>query len=131
MAAPHTEPEQTVPPNVRQLIERHIRSATEIEVLLLLYRGPETFWAAPAAAAVVGAREQDVRAHFGRFEAAGLIERGQQTDAYRFAPASEEARSAVAGLATAYADDRNGVLRIVIGSLSQITAFSDAFRLSR
>lgn len=130
MASPHTEPEQTVPPNVRQLIERHIRSATEIEVLLLLYRAQETFWGASAAATVVGAREQDVRAHFGRFEAAGLIEQGQQTDAYRFAPASEEARAAVAALATAYADNRNDVLRIVIGSLSQITAFSDAFRLS-
>ena len=46
MAPPHIEPEQTVPPNVRQLIQRHIRSATEIEVLLLLYRGPETFWGA-------------------------------------------------------------------------------------
>lgn len=130
MASPHTEPEKTVSPNVHQLIERHIRSVTEIEVLLLLYRAPETFWGASAAASVVGARAEDVRAHFGRFEAAGLVERGQQTDAYRFAPASEETRAAVAGLATAYADNRNGVLRIVIGSLAQISAFSDAFRFS-
>lgn len=130
MASPQTGPEQTVPANVRRLIERHLRSATEIEVLLLLYRAPETFWGAPAAATVVGAREQDVRAHFARFEAARLIERGQQTDAYRFAPESEEARVAVAALATAYADHRNDVVRIVIGSLGQITAFSDAFRFS-
>ncbi len=130
MASPHTNPVQTVSPEVSHLIERHIRSATEIEVLLLLYRAPETFWAASAAAAVVGASEQDVRAHFGRFEGAGLIERGRQTDAFRFAPASEEARVAVAALATAYEDNRNEVLRIVTGALSQITAFSEAFRLS-
>ena len=121
----------TVPPQVRQLIERHIRSATEIEVLLLLHRSPETFWTPSAAAAVVGASDLDVRAHFGRFAGAGLIERGRQTDAFRFAPASEEDRAAVAELATAYADNRSDVLRIVIGSLSQITAFSDAFRLPR
>lgn len=130
MASLHAEPEQPVPPSVRQLIERHIRSATEIEVLLLLYRAPETFWGASAAASVAGAREQDVRAHFGRFEAAGLIEHGRQTDAYRFAPASDEAGAAVAALATAYSHNPNDVLRIVIGSLGQITAFSDAFRFS-
>lgn len=131
MASPQTDPEQTVPPEVRQLIERHIRSATEIEVLLLLYRAPDTFWAASAAANVVGASEGDVRAHLGRFEGAGLIERGRQVDAFRFAPRSEEARAAVAALATAYAENRGDVLRVVIGSLSQITAFSDAFRLQR
>ncbi|HUP60225.1 MAG TPA: hypothetical protein VNA69_07380 [Thermoanaerobaculia bacterium] len=121
----------TVPAQVRQLIERHIRSATEIELLLLLHRSPETFWTPSAAATVVGASELDVRAHFGRFEGAGLIERGRQTDAFRFAPASEENRDAVAALAEAYTDNRRDVLRIVIGSLSQITAFSDAFRLPR
>ena len=107
-----------MPPEVRQFIERHIRSATEIEVLLLLHRAPETFWAASAAASVVGASDHDVRAHLGRFEGAGLIERGRQTDAYRFAPKSEEARAAVAALAMAYASHRGDVLRIVIGSLS-------------
>ena len=119
-----------MPPEVRQLIERNIRSATEIEVLLLLYRAPETFWTASATATVVGASELDVRAHLGRFEGAGLIERGRQTDAFRFAPRSEEARAAVAALAKAYVDNRSDVLRIVVGSLSQITAFSDAFRFS-
>lgn len=130
MASPHTEPEQTVPPEVRQLIEQHIRSATEIEVLLLLYRAPETFWTASAAATVVGAREEDIRAHLGRFDAAGLIERGRQTEAFRFAPGTEETHAAVSALAKAYVDNRSDVLRIVIGSLSQITAFSDAFRFS-
>ncbi len=130
MASPHTDMEQTVPPEVRQLIERHLRSATEIEVLLLLYRAPETFWGASAAATVVGASELDVRAHLSRFEGAGLIERGRQTEAFRFAPESDEAFAAVEALAKAYAENRSVVLRIVIGSLSQITAFSDAFRIS-
>lgn len=120
-----------VPQEVRELIERHIRSATEIEVLLLLHRSPETFWTPSAAASVIAAGEQDIRAHFGRFEGAGLVERGRQTDAFRFAPATEEDGRAVAALATAYADRRDDVLRVVTGSLSQITAFSDAFRLPR
>lgn len=100
-------------------------------MLLLLHRSPETFWTPSAAATVVGAGEQDVQAHFNRFEAAGLIERGRHTDAVRFSPATEEDRDSVAVLAAAYNENRDDVLRIVTGSLSQITAFSDAFRLPR
>lgn len=115
----------------RVLIERHIRSAAEIEVLLLLHRSPEAFWTPSAAASVVGIGEQDIRAHFGRFEAAGLLERGRQTEAFRFAPVSEEHRATVGELATAYDANRAEVLRIVHGSLSQIAAFADAFRIPR
>lgn len=130
MVSPPTESTSPVPANVRQLIERHIRSATELDVLLLLYRAPETYWGPSAAAAVVGAREEVIRAHLGRFEAAGLIQRGRNCNAYRFAPDSEDVRAAVEALATIYSDDRNEVLRILVGSLSQISAFSDAFRFS-
>jgi hypothetical protein len=129
MASIHRNPQRAVSQPVRLLIERHLRSATEIEVLLLLHRSPETFWTPTAAASVVGAGEQEVRAHFNRFEAAGLVERGRHTDAVRFSPAEEEDRGPVAELAEAYQEKRDDVLRIVTGSLSQITAFSDAFRL--
>lgn len=131
MASPHRDPERTESQLVRQLIERHLRSAPEIEVLLLLHRSPETFWTPLAAASVVGVGEQDVRAHFNRFAAAGLVERGRQTDAVRFSPATEEDRGSVAALAVAYSGNRDEILRMVTGSLSQITAFSDAFRLPR
>ena len=126
-----TGAEHTLPPQVRQLIERHLRSAAEIEILLLLYRSPETFWAPSAVATVAHITEQEARAHLSRFESAHLIERAHHADAFRFAPAAADDRCAIEALAAAYAEHRDLVLRAVIGSLSQITAFSDAFRFPR
>lgn len=117
--------------DVRELVERHLRSAAEIDLLLLLFRSPETYWSPSAAANVIGADDRDIRAHFGRFAAAGLLDRGKQTDAFRFAPSKPEDRDAVAALATLYGERREDVLRAITGSLSQITAFSDAFRFPR
>lgn len=117
--------------DVRELVERHLRSAAEIDLLLLLFRSPETYWSPSAAANVIGADDRDIRAHFGRFAAAGLLDRGKQMDAFRFAPANSKDRDTVEALATLYAERREDVLRAITGSISQITAFSDAFRFPR
>lgn len=126
----HADPrsESALPRSVRQFIERHLRSSTEIELLLLLFRSPDTFWSPAAAANVIGIDDRDVRAHLGRFAAGGLLDRGKQADAFRFAPAKRADAEAIAALAALYAERREDVLRAVTGSISQITAFSDAFR---
>jgi hypothetical protein len=131
MTSPPAESQSPLRNDLLALIARHLRSATEIELLLLLHRSPETFWTPAAAASVVNAGEQETRAHFGRFAAAGLIERGRESDAFRFAPSSDERRETVQALAAAYVERRADVLGAALGSLSQITAFSDAFGFYR
>ena len=120
-----------LPPEVRLFIERHLRSAVEVDLLLLLFRSPETFWSPAAAANVVGADDREIAAHFSRFAAARLLDRGKQTDAFRFAPARSEDRETVEALARLYTERREEVLRTITGSISQIAAFSDAFRIPR
>lgn len=127
-APPDDRTPSSLPRDVRQFIERHLRSAGEIELLLLLFRSPDTFWSPPAAANVVGIDDREAGVHLGRFTAAGLLEQGKQTDAFRFAPAKLADRQAIEALAALYAGRRDDVLRAVTGSISQITAFSDAFR---
>ena len=119
----------SLPPDIRHFLQRHLRSAAEIDLLLLLFRSPETFWSPVAAANVVGVDERDIRSHFGRFAAEGLLERGKQTDAFRFAPARFQDRETIESLAEIYADRRDDVLRAIPAAISQITAFSDAFRM--
>lgn len=131
MTSPSAESQPPLRNDLLALIARHLRSATEIELLLLLYRSPETFWTPAAAASVVDTGEQETRAHLGRFAAAGLIERGRESDAFRFAPSSAARRDAVQALAAAYVERRADVLGAALGSLSQITAFSDAFDFYR
>jgi hypothetical protein len=117
-----------LPQDLRRFIEQHLRSSIEVELLLLLSRSAETFWSASAAAAVIGADTRDTRAHLTRFMAAGLVERSKQTEAFRFAPATPERRSAVASLSEYWSTSREEVLRAIWGSIAQITAFADAFR---
>ena len=95
-------PRQNLPHDVRQLVERCLRSRAEIDLLLLLFRSPETFWTPHAAAAVLGCDEDEVRLHLGRLADAGLVDRGKQTDAFRFAPARPRDREVVARLAALY-----------------------------
>lgn len=104
-----------LPEPVRRLIQVHLRSAAEIELLLLLFRSPETYWSAEAAANVVGADEREIRAHFGSLADEGLLERGRHTDAFRFAPMEAEAHAAVATLAELYAERREDVTRFFQG----------------
>lgn len=73
-------------------------SAAEIELLQLLSRSPETFWSPSAAANVIGVDEREIAMSFVRFEREGLLERGRQSDAYRFAPERDEDREAIARL---------------------------------
>jgi predicted ArsR family transcriptional regulator len=106
----------------------HARRLVEVELLLLLYRSPETFWSPAAAANFLGADERDTRAHLTRLTAAGLLEASKQSDAFRYAPASPESGAAVAALAEAWSRGREEVLHAFRGSIAQITASSDAFR---
>jgi predicted ArsR family transcriptional regulator len=96
------QPHHELPNDVRQLVERCLRSAAEIDLLLLLFRSPETFWTPHAAAAVLGCDDDAIRLHLGNLADAGLVDRGKQTDAFRFAPARPQDREAVARLAALY-----------------------------
>jgi hypothetical protein len=90
-----------------------IGSATELDLLLLLYRSPETFWTAAAACSVLEASEDTVRSSLEKLERAGLIERGKATEAFRYSPALGGDHEAVVELAEAWVHHRNDVLRAI------------------
>lgn len=96
----------------RDLMTR-IGSAAELDILLLLYRSPETFWTAAAVGSVIEAGEDAVRSSLEKLEVAGLIERGKATEAFRYSPTLDGDHEAVAELAEAWADPsmRESLLR--------------------
>ena len=118
-------PLHPLPPRVLQFLERHLRSTMEIELLLLLFRSPETFWSPAAAANVLGADERDILTHFDRFATEGLLDRGKLTDAFRFAPARPEDHETVDALATIYGERADDVLRALKAAGRTLGAMSD------
>lgn len=73
-------------PDVLDFIARHLESAAELDVLLLLRRSTETFWAAAAVADRLSVRPETATAILERLQRHGLLARASGTSAFRFAP---------------------------------------------
>ncbi|HEX7155297.1 MAG TPA: hypothetical protein VF618_27770 [Thermoanaerobaculia bacterium] len=116
-----------LPPDVLHLIDRAIGSLQALELLLLLRRSPETYWAASAVAGTLGGDVRVVRRELAALVNAGLVVSGSQTGAYRFAPRREADRDAVEQLAAAYGDERRLSIVDAIASRS-VRALAGAFR---
>lgn len=121
----HRLPLHSLPQRVLQFIERHLRSTMEIDLLLLLFRSPETFWSPAAAANVIGADERDILTHFDRFATEGLLDRGKLTDAFRFAPSRAEDYETIDALARVYGERADDVLRAMKAAGRTLGALSD------
>jgi hypothetical protein len=96
-----------------------IDSVEALELLLLLRRSPETFWTAEAAAQQLGMTPDLADRKLSRLVDAQVLVRGRETGAYRFAPATDAARTLIDKLVALYDQQR----------MEKLRAFSNAFRL--
>jgi hypothetical protein len=121
-----------LPPSLRNLIASSIDSIEALEILLLLRRSPQTFWATRAIAEQLGIAEEIVVTKLGGLRRAGLVSVGDQTGAYRYAPHDEELSASIADLATAYHERRASVVNTIFSAnLERLRAFSDAFKVTK
>jgi hypothetical protein len=117
-------------PGVRELITHHFDSIESVEIVLLLRRSPQTFWAAEAVAEHLHVRPELVRAKLEALRKGGILAMGEQTGAFRYAPADERIGATVDELAAVYTDRRMEVINTIYSAnLERLRAFSDAFRV--
>lgn len=115
---------------VRELIARHLDSVESIEILLLLRRSPQTYWAAPAIAEQLGIAPGIARAKLEALRHSGMIAVGEQTGAFRYAAVDEPTKNALEQLAEAYANRRVSVINTIYSTnLERLRAFSNSFRV--
>lgn len=114
----------------KALIALSVDSVESIELLMLLRRAPDTFWRSEAASQQLGIAREITNRKLAALTAAGLLVRGAETGAYRYAPRDEEMEARIAWLAEAYANRRVAVIHAIYSAnLEKLRAFSDAFKL--
>ena len=117
---------------VRELIARCIDSVESAELLLLLHRSPETFWAAAAAAQRLAIRPEIALKKLNALANCGLLAQGSGTGAFRYAPVDQAQASLVDELAEEYAVRRISVVNTIYSAnLDRLKAFTDAFKLKK
>ncbi len=65
-------PDETLPPAVKQLLSRHIRSVEQLEVLLLLRGSPDRTWTSVEVYDVIRSSPASVTQRLEAFTAAGF-----------------------------------------------------------
>jgi hypothetical protein len=121
-----------LPPDVQRLIATCIDSVETMEILILLRRSPDSFWSGEAVAAQLGIKPEVAERKLGALTNAGLLARGFQSGAFRFAPSDDALRQTVDQLAETYANRRINVLNAIYSeNLNRLRAFSDAFKLKK
>lgn len=124
---------EQLPPVVRQLLARHIRSVEQLEVLLLLHGEPNRSWSAADVYAVIRSSESSIAQRLEAFTTQGFLaqEKGPP-QTYRFAPQADDLRAGVEATAAAYRTWRIRVVEAIFAPPSDpVQSFADAFKLRK
>jgi len=121
----------SVPQPLQDFIRDHVDTIETLEILLLLQRGPDTYWTGSAIDSHIGMKEGTADKRLQGLVRSGLVARGT-SGGYRFMPQKEEQRELVSMLATAYGERRASVVNTVFSeNLARLRAFSDAFKVKK
>lgn len=121
-----------LPPAVRQLLARHIRSVEQLEILLLVRTQPAREWTAAEIYDVVRSSQASIAERLDAFTASGFLTKTEGTPPrYRYSPNSD-LRSAVDQTATAYQTWRVRVIEVIFApEADPVQSFADAFKLRK
>lgn len=117
--------------DVKRFITEHVRSAEQLDILLLLHADPEKRWTAGQVSGAVFTVPTSAAMRLETLAARGFLgSSGGADPQYWYAPASAEQRAGVDALAAAYRADRVAVINLVFaGPPDSVKTFADAFRL--
>jgi hypothetical protein len=124
---------EAFPDSAKQFLSRYIHSLEELEVLLLLRRGADRAWSVAQVYEVIRSSERSLEKRLQIFAAEGfLVEEKGPPSAFRYAPSSEELRSAVEQIATSYQLSRVRVIEAIFApEVDPVQKFADAFKLRK
>jgi hypothetical protein len=121
--------EADIPAAARHLIDRHIHSVEQLEVLLLLRAAPDKAWTPAEVARALVTQPDTAAQRLVDLERRAMV--ASESDAYRYAPDARTDR-AIGELAQAYATRRTTVVSLIFSKSSDaVMGFSDAFRLRK
>jgi hypothetical protein len=119
-----------LPPVVRRLIRRHVRSVGELELLMLLHAERDRSWRVDEICEALGCPRSWAITQLEAMAGAGLLQ--PDDGEWRFAAASPELEHATEALQEAYRLHSREVVRFVFATPGhELKAFSDAFRVRR
>lgn len=114
-----------------KFIEAHIKSVWAVEQMLVLTREPIRDWALAELVRETRSSSTATGEALRNLKDAGLVEQSPD-GAYRFAPNSEELRTAAEALSKAYVERPRFVIRAIFAEpKDNLRIFADAFRLKK
>ena len=124
---------EALPPAVRQLLSRYIRSVEQLEVLLLVHSQPNRSWTADAVYDVIRSSKSSIADRLATFTAHGfLVEENGSPPTFRYAPKDETLRAGVQETATLYQTRRVRVIEAIFApEVDPVQSFADAFKLRK
>ena len=116
---------------VRRFIARHVHSAAQLEVLLLLRAVPDREWSVQDVARAQVSTRDLAEQMLEDLHARGLVAGHGEPRSYRYAPPSDVV-GVIDGLAEAYATRRVAVVGLIFSKPSSaVTGLADAFRIRK
>lgn len=123
-----------LPEDVKRLLREHISGLEQLEILLLLRAQADREWDAKAVREEMRTSETSTAARLLDLEQRGFLTSRAEGSVtfYRYAPATDWLREAVALLDTAYAERRYTVIEIIFSKpIDNLRVFAGAFRFRK
>jgi hypothetical protein len=119
-------------PEIDRFLANHITSMEHLEVLLLLFRSPDTYWSADAIATQLSIRRETVDGRVRDLARSNLALPSTSAAAWRFHSADPDISRTITELAELYRDRRISVVNAIYSAnLTRLRTFADAFRLGK
>ncbi len=126
--------ESTIPVEVSQFVEKHIRSLDLLEVLLLVSALPDREWSVDDVYNIVRTSPAVVAERLEYLTSAGIFSRTAQPLVYRYQPRTEELARAISSLSGTYKSSRHRIVEMIYAPSPTdyaLKEFTEAFRLKR
>ena len=126
--------EAGIPEEVRQFVQKYIRSFDQLEVLLLVSALPDRQWSVEDVYNVVRSSPAVVMERLESLATAGIVSRNGQPPVYRYQPKDEKMAHAISALSATYKLSRHRIVELIYApsrSDDPVTSFSEAFRFKR
>jgi hypothetical protein len=122
-----------LPESVQKLIETHIKSVEELEVLLLLSAEPQKSWAPAEVFRVIQSNLNSIQLKLSKLAAQGLLSSTKGPEMlYCYSNTKPELDAAVRSLREAYKVRPTRVIELIFANPnSQIRSFADAFKFRK
>jgi hypothetical protein len=118
--------------SVERFLVDHVDSVAELETLVHLQANPDAEVGAEGVARALGVDAGWAADELERLAARGIVARGTQPGAFRFAPRTDELGRTIDEVLAAYRERRVTVISIITTKPSKhVLGFADAFRLRK